>query len=249
LSGRLEGKVAIVTGGARGQGAAHGRLFAEEGARVVLCDVLDAEGERFVADLAAEGLELTYVHLDISEEDDWKRTADLVGREFGALDILVNNAGSVGSRNGVVEEERSDWDRTIAINQTGAMLGMKHTIPLMKRSGGGSIVNVSSIWGVVGTDYYASYQASKGAVRQMTRSAALTYAADGIRVNTVCPGLVITPMLDDAPDGISEVENLTPMRRGAQPREVSYGVLYLASDEASFVTGIDLPIDGGFLAA
>ena len=249
MANRLDGKVALITGGARGQGAEHGRLFAEEGARVVLGDVLDDEGEELVEVLAAEDRDVSYVHLDVADEESWKGAIAFIEERLGALHVLINNAGVLGTMKGVADEDRSQWDRAVAINQTGVMLGMKHSIPLLKRAGGGSIINTSSIWGTVGTEEYVAYQATKGAVLQLTRSAALTYAGDGIRVNSVSPGMVMTPMLADEPEeGIAEVERITPLGRGAEPREVSYGMLFLASDESSYVTGINMPVDGGFLA-
>lgn len=247
--GRVAGKVALVTGAARGQGAAHARLLAEEGARVLLADILDEAGRATAEELGADELDVKYIHLDVASDSDWSNAIQLAEKEFGGLDVLVNNAGVVGTAKGVEEESLEDWLTVVSINQTGVFLGMKHAIPMMKRSGGGSIINTSSIWGVAGTQEYVAYQATKGAVRMLTRSAALTYAGDGIRVNSVCPGLVLTPMLDDEPpEAIAEVEQMTPLGRGAQPTEIAYGVLFLASDESSFVTGADLTIDGGFLA-
>jgi NAD(P)-dependent dehydrogenase (short-subunit alcohol dehydrogenase family) len=247
--GRVAGKIALVTGAARGQGAAHARLLAEEGARVVLGDILDETGQATAEQLGADGLDVRYVHLDVSSDSDWSQAIALAEKEFGGLHVLVNNAGVVGSARGVENESLEDWLAVVSINQTGVFLGMKHAIPVMKRSGGGSIINTSSIWGVAGTQEYVAYQATKGAVRMLTRSAALTYAGDGIRANSVCPGLVMTPMLEDEPpEAIAEVEQMTPLGRGAQPTEIAYGVLFLASDESSFMTGADLTIDGGFLA-
>jgi NAD(P)-dependent dehydrogenase (short-subunit alcohol dehydrogenase family) len=249
MAGRMQGKVAIVTGGARGQGAAHGRLLAEEGAKVILGDVLDDQGRALERDFVEAGLDVAYVHLDVSCDEDWAAAVKLADERFGELHVLVNNAGIVGTTAGVEGETLEGWHQILAVNQTGVLLGMKHAVPLMKRAGGGSIINTSSIWGVAGTEEYIGYQATKGAVRLMTRSAALTHAGDNIRVNSVVPGLVMTPMLDDEPEeAIASVVDMTPLGRGADPREISYGVLFLASDEASFVTGTDLVVDGGFLA-
>jgi NAD(P)-dependent dehydrogenase (short-subunit alcohol dehydrogenase family) len=248
MPGRVAGKVALISGGARGQGAAHARLLAEEGAAVVLGDILDAEGEAVAAELSGDGLDARYRHLDVTSAADWEAAAALAESELGGLDILVNNAGIVGSTASVAEETPEGWKTLIDVNQTGVLLGMKVALGPMRRRGGGSIVNISSIWGKVGTEEYIGYQATKGAVRLMTKSAALTYAPDKIRVNSVLPGLVMTPMLDDEPEeSIAELARTTPLGRGAEPREISYGVLYLASDESAFVTGIDLVIDGGFL--
>jgi NAD(P)-dependent dehydrogenase (short-subunit alcohol dehydrogenase family) len=223
--------------------------MAEEGAAVVLGDVRDDVGRALQQELSGRGLDVTYRHLDVSSDEDWAAAVTFCEERFGRLDVLVNNAGIVGTTEGVVAETIDGWNRIVAVNQTGVFLGMKHAVPLMKRGGGGSIVNTSSIWGVVGTEAYIGYQATKGAVRLMTRSAALTHAGDNIRVNSIVPGLVMTPMLDDEPEeAIQEVVAMTPLGRGADPREIAYGVLFLASDESSFVTGTDLVVDGGFLA-
>jgi NAD(P)-dependent dehydrogenase (short-subunit alcohol dehydrogenase family) len=249
MAGRVDGKVALISGGGRGQGAAHARLLAEEGAAVVFGDILDEPGEALAAELTGEGLQARYVHLDVTQLADWEAAAALCESEFGGLDIVVNNAGIVGSTASVVEETDAGWDQLIAVNQTGVLYGMRVAIEPMRRRGGGSIINTSSIWGLAGTEEYIGYQATKGAVRLMSKSAALTYAPDKIRVNSVLPGLVMTPMLDDEPEeSIAELARTTPLGRGAEPREISYAVLYLASDEAAFVTGTDLVVDGGFLA-
>ncbi|OJU85347.1 MAG: hypothetical protein BGO11_17855 [Solirubrobacterales bacterium 70-9] len=249
MAGRVDGKVALISGGGRGQGAAHARLLAEEGAAVVFGDILDKPGEALAAELTGEGLQARYVHLDVTRLADWEAAAALCESEFGGLDIVVNNAGIVGSTAAVAEETDAGWEQLIAVNQTGVLYGMRVAIEPMRRRGGGSIINTSSIWGLAGTEEYIGYQATKGAVRLMTKSAALTYAPDKIRVNSILPGLVMTPMLDDEPEeSIAELARTTPLGRGAEPREISYAVLYLASDEAAFVTGTDLVVDGGFLA-
>jgi cyclopentanol dehydrogenase len=245
---RLEGKVALISGAARGQGAVHAELFANEGASVVLGDILEKE-VRFVADeIRAGGGAAEATLLDVTRQEDWIAAVELTERTFGRLDVLVNNAGII-DEGGAVDEELDAWHRVIAVNQTGMFLGMKHAVPAMRRAGGGSIINVSSTLGVVGADDYIAYQATKGAVRQMTRSAALSYVKDGIRVNTICPGFIETPMTDDLEDEIRDHDiGMTPMARAGKPIEVSYAVLYLASDESSFVTGSDLVVDGGYLA-
>lgn len=248
MANRVAGKVAIVTGGARGQGAAHGELLAEEGASVILADVRDELGEAHASALRERGLEARYTHLDVSNLGQWADCVDLAETTFGKLDVLVNNAGIV-SLAGAVDETEKDWNDVIAVNQTGVWFGMKSAIPAMRRAGGGSIINTSSIWGIVGSEDYIAYQASKGAVTLMTKSAALTYAKEGIRVNSVVPGLVMTPMAEEeGEESNNEVIAMTPLGRGAQAREISWGVLFLASDESSFVTGSELVIDGGFLA-
>jgi cyclopentanol dehydrogenase len=248
MGGRLEGKVALISGAARGQGAVHAELFAKEGASVVLGDILEKE-VRFVADeIRAGGGAAEAIELDVTSPRDWIAAVELTETTFGRLDVLVNNAGII-DEGGAVDEDLEAWHRVIAVNQTGMFLGMKHAVPAMRRAGGGSIVNVSSTLGVVGADDYIAYQASKGAVRQMTRSAALSYVKDGIRVNTICPGFIETPMTDELEDEIRDHDiGMTPMARAGKPIEVSYAVLYLASDESSFVTGSDLVVDGGYLA-
>ncbi|MBS1845639.1 MAG: glucose 1-dehydrogenase [Actinobacteria bacterium] len=249
MAGRVEGKVALISGGGRGQGAAHARLLAEEGAAVVFGDILDEPGAALATELTDAGLDARYVHLDVTKLGDWEAAVALCESEFGGLDIVVNNAGIVGSTASVADETDAGWEQLIAVNQTGVLYGMRVAIEPMRLRGGGSIINTSSIWGIAGTEEYIGYQATKGAVRLMTKSAALTYAPDKIRVNSVLPGLVMTPMLDDEPEeSIAELARTTPLGRGADPREISYAVLYLACDESAFVTGIDLVIDGGFLA-
>ncbi len=248
MSERMAGKVALISGAARGQGAAHAARLAEEGASVLLGDVLDQEGEATAAEIAGRGHVARYVHLDVTSDADWKRAVGEAEEQFGRLDVLVNNAGILGMPS-LLEETEDHWNQVIAVNQTGVFLGMRAAVPAMQRAGGGSIVNTSSIWGLAGAEEYISYQATKGAVVLMTKSAALTHVGDGIRVNSVCPGLVLTPMsAEEGPEVEAAVAAATPMQRGAQPEEISNGVLYLASDESSYVTGTELVIDGGFLA-
>lgn len=248
MSGRMTGRAVLVSGGARGQGAAHGRVLASHGAQVLLGDILDDEGERHAARLRQDGLDVRYTHLDVTSSEDWVSAVSLAERTWGALHVLVNNAGVVGSMRGALEEDLASWDAVIAVNQTGVFLGMKHAIAALRRSGGGSIVNVCSIWGIRGAPEYIAYQASKGAVQLMTKSAAMTYARDGIRVNTVVPGHVKTAMSDAEGEGPNRTVAATPLGRGARPEEISYAVMYLASSESEFVTGTDLVIDGGYLA-
>ncbi len=247
---RMAGRVALITGGARGQGAAHGRVLAEHGARVLLGDVLDDEGEAHAGKLRAAGLDVRYRHLDVTSPEQWQQVVAVAEEEWGKLDVLVNNAGIVGSMRDAVGEDLDSWNAVIAVNQTGVFLGMKYGIPALRRCGGGSVINVCSIWGIRGARDYIAYQASKGAVQLMTKSAAMTYAADKIRVNTVVPGKIITPMsvAEEKAGSPNDTLAATPLGRGALPEEVSYAVLYLASEESAFVTGIDLPVDGGYLA-
>jgi NAD(P)-dependent dehydrogenase (short-subunit alcohol dehydrogenase family) len=245
---RLTGKVALVTGAARGMGLAHATALCEEGASVMLTDVLDGEGADAAAALGARGREARYGHLDVREARDWQRAVRETLDEFGRIDVLVNNAGVI-SEGDAVDEPEERWQLVIAVNQTGVFLGMKHVVPTMRETGGGSIVNISSVLGATGARDYIAYQASKAAVLAMTKSAAITYATEGIRVNAICPGTVMTPMHEALPqDAVDEDLAATPMGRVGMPVEVSAGVVFLASDQASFVTGSALHIDGGYLA-
>jgi NAD(P)-dependent dehydrogenase (short-subunit alcohol dehydrogenase family) len=245
---RLTGKVALVTGAARGMGLAHATALCEEGASVMLTDVLDGEGADAAAALGARGREARYGHLDVREARDWQRAVRETLDEFGRIDVLVNNAGVI-SEGDAVDEPEERWQLVIAVNQTGVFLGMKHVVPTMRETGGGSIVNISSVLGATGAKDYIAYQASKAAVLAMTKSAAITYATEGIRVNAICPGTVMTPMHEALPqDAVDEDLAATPMGRVGMPVEISAGVVFLASDQASFVTGSALHIDGGYLA-
>lgn len=247
--GRVQDKVTIITGGARGQGESHARLFAAEGARVLITDVLDEAGEAVAAELRAAGHDVKYRHMDVSSEADWQAIIAEAEQRWGRVDILLNNAGIVGSMKSVEDEPLDSWTRLTSINQQGVFLGLKHGAPAIERSGGGAIVNTCSINGTVGNPGGFSYQASKGAVKMMTRAAAMEYANRGVRVNSVSPGLVMTPMAEEeGEESNREFSEATPMKRAAQPVEVSYAVLFLASDEASYVTGADLFVDGGYTA-
>ena len=245
---RVAGRVALISGGARGQGAAHGRVLAEHGARVLLGDVLDEQGAAHAEQLQAAGLDVQYQRLDVTSPEDWQRAVARAERDYGKLDVLINNAGIIGSMRGAVDEDLDSWNAVIAVNQTGVFLGMKYAIPALRRCGGGSIVNICSIWGICGAPNYLAYQASKGAVQLMTKSAAITYAGDHIRVNSVVPGHVKSPMSEAEGGSPNATVAATPLGRGAEPEEVSYAVLYLASEESAFVTGTELVIDGGYLA-
>jgi NAD(P)-dependent dehydrogenase (short-subunit alcohol dehydrogenase family) len=249
MQGRLDGKVAIVSGGARGQGASIGKLFAEQGAKVVLGDIRDELGEAHAASLGQQGLEVVYSHLDVTVSEDWENIVDLAESRFGFLNVLVNNAGVVSTADAVLET-RENWDHVVAVNQTGVFLGMKHAVPALRRAGGGSIINTSSILGFVAVDGWIAYTATKGAVKLMTKSAAISYAKDNIRVNSVAPGQVLTPMVleDGDEESNAAFAAATPLGRGAEPLEIANGVLFLASDESSYVTGSELVMDGGFLA-
>jgi NAD(P)-dependent dehydrogenase (short-subunit alcohol dehydrogenase family) len=248
VEGRVQGKRVLISGGARGQGAAHGALLAREGARVVLGDVLDELGAERAADLARSGLDVYYCHLDVTRPSDWEAAVALVEERFGGLDVLINNAG-IAAFASAADATDEEWDRVIAVNQSGVFYGMRAAIPALRRAGGGSIVNISSSAGVAGMPGYFAYQASKGAVVMMTKAAAVEYASENIRVNTICPGLIFTPMTLGEPEEAVQANIVdTPLKRGGEPIEVAYGVLYLASNESSFVTGTELVIDGGYLA-
>ena len=248
---RLEGKVALISGGARGQGAVEAKLFAREGAKVVFGDILDESGKQVEAEIHEAGGEAAYVHLDVTREDDWRTAVHTAIDLYGKLDILVNNAGIL-IRKGIEDTTEEDWDRIMGVNAKGAFLGTKHSIPAMRQAGGGSIVNISSTAGLVASPSgSASYTASKGAVRLLTKSTAVQYAKEGIRCNSIHPGPIDTDMTQETLTDSAKLEERMqrlPMGRVGTADEIAYGVLYLASEEASFVTGSELVIDGGTTA-
>ena len=247
--GRLDGKVAIISGGARGQGEVEAKLFAQEGARVVFGDILDGEGKQVEAAIRQDGGEATYVHLDVTQEADWQQAVATAVSTYGKLDILVNNAGIL-RRDGIEETTRELWDTVMAVNATGVFLGTKHAIPEMRRAGGGSIVNISSVSGMVALGGPA-YNASKGAVRVFTKVTAIRHADDNIRCNSIHPGPVRTPMTESTysdPDMLAQRLRSMPLGRLGTSEDIAYGVLYLASDEAAYMTGSELVIDGGYTA-
>jgi NAD(P)-dependent dehydrogenase (short-subunit alcohol dehydrogenase family) len=243
---RLQGKVAVISGAAHGMGEVEARLFAAEGAKVVIADILENE-----AAITGAGGEALFVRLDVTKEEDWQEVVSTTVARLGKLDILVNNAGISGTYTSDLMSTEA-WDRIMAINARGVFLGMKYAIPAMQKAGGGSIVNISSISGVVGQDYtHMAYNASKGAVRIMTKSAAVQYAKDGIRVNSVHPGIMPamrTSRGSAMPETRQRMLAQVPMGREGRREEVGYAVLFLASDEASYITGTELVVDGGFLA-
>jgi len=247
---RLAGKVALITGGAHGMGAAEVKLFAQEGAKVVIADVREEEGRQLEAEVTEAGGNALFVALDVSQEEQWQSAVAQVVSQFGKLDILVNNAGISGS--GERDHTSTEaWDRLLNINAKGVFLGMKYAVPETREAGGGSIVNISSISGFVGQEsVHPGYKASKGAVRLVTEAAAVQHAKEGIRVNSVHPGMM-PPMLTSFQRGDSAREALMdaiPMGREGEPIEVANAVLFLASDEASYITGTELIVDGGFTA-
>jgi 3(or 17)beta-hydroxysteroid dehydrogenase len=248
---RLAGKVALISGGARGIGAATARLFAQEGACVVVGDVLDPEGRALEAELTGRGGQAAFVPLDVTREPDWERAVAATISRFGKLDVLVNNAG-IGGAGRVEDTTLEDWHRVMEVNATGVFLGTKAAIPALRRAGGGAIVNISSQLGLVGMDDSSpQYQASKGAVRLLTKHTALQYAKEGIRANSVHPGPIVTPMTEKRradPTIRARMVSRIPLGRYGEAEEIAYGVLYLASDESRFVTGSELVIDGGWTA-
>ena len=247
---RLEGKVALITGGARGQGAAEARLFAREGAKVVIADVLDPDGISVAAEINELDGDATYVHLDVSSEADWQDAIAAAVSAYGKLDVLVNNA-AIWRGGHVLETDGEQWDAVLDINAKGVFLGTKLAIPEMRRAGGGSIVNISSTAGLVGSRTSTAYSASKGAVRLFTKSTAVQYGAEGIRANSIHPGPIDTAMGDQVwPDAGSREETIerTVLKRIGTPEDIANGALFLASDESSFMTGAELVIDGGLTA-
>ena len=247
---RLEGKVALISGGARGMGAAEAKLFAQEGAKVAIGDILDDEGRKTEAEINESGGDCIFVHLDVTNESDWKDAVSAAVSQFGKLDILVNNAG-VLLRGKLEETSSQDWDFVMGVNAKGTFLGTKAAIPEMRKAGGGSIVNISSMSGMVGQgNIQPVYNASKGAVRIFTKAMAVRHGKDGIRVNSVHPGFM-PPMASGTgfdPEQRKGLIDQTPLGRQGEVDEVAYAVLFLASDEASFITGTELTVDGGFTA-
>ncbi|MBN2537393.1 glucose 1-dehydrogenase [candidate division WOR-3 bacterium] len=249
---RLLDKVVLVTGGAKGIGRATCRKMAEEGARVAVAD-LDEEAVRQVVDEIGKD-KAKFWKMDVADPEDVKRVFGEVKEEFGRLDVLVNNAGIAGPDKPTHKLTVDDWDRVLNVNVKGVFLGTKHAVPLMRENGGGSIVNLSSIYGIVGGQDNPPYHASKGAVRLMTKTDALLYAEDGIRVNSVHPGFIWTPMVQGLAEGMDkdkeefrkELAELHPVGRVGEPDDVAWAIVYLASDESRFVTGSELVVDGGY---
>jgi NAD(P)-dependent dehydrogenase (short-subunit alcohol dehydrogenase family) len=255
MAGRLEGKVALVTGAAQGIGEATSRLIAHEGARVVLADVQAELGAKLAESIRQDGGEALFVECDVADRQQVASLIDTVVDTYGRLDCAFNNAGVRGPAAPTSEYPEDEWDRVIAVDLKGVWLCLVYELPKMVEQGGGSIVNMSSIAGVVAFPFISAYNAAKFGVRGLTKSAALEYAATNVRVNAVCPAYVDTPMLADALAGAERgseaytaIDDVHPMRRMATPAEIAETVLWLLSDHSSFVTGADIPVDGGFLA-
>jgi NAD(P)-dependent dehydrogenase (short-subunit alcohol dehydrogenase family) len=253
--GRVEGKVALVTGAALGIGRATCQLLAREGATVAVTDVLDADCRAVVAAIHERGGRAKAWHLDVASEPEVQRVVDEAAQHFGRLDILVNNAGIGGASKPTTDLTAEEWDRVMAVNVKGPFFCTKYSVPHLRRAGGGSIVNLSSIYGLVGAMDAPPYHASKGALRLMTKTDALFYAKDKIRVNSVHPGFIWTPMVEnflrssgDLEAGRAALDALHPIGHMGEADDVAYGILYLASDESKFVTGSELVIDGGYTA-
>jgi len=250
--GKLDGKDALISGGARGQGAAEAETFVKEGARVVFGDILDDAGKKVEAAIRARGGDAVYVHLDVTSETDWQAALQTTISRYSKLDILINNAAIVIPRVPIEERTVAEWDRVMAVNAKGVFLGTKHAIPAMRRAGGGSIVNISSVAGIGQSLHQEpAYAASKGAIRIFTKVTASQHAKDGIRCNSVHPGPVDTEMFHSAfqdKDAMQRRLERVPLRRMGTVAEIVTAVLYLASDESSYMTGSELVIDGGALA-
>ena len=247
---RLEGKVVFISGGSRGQGAAEAKLFAKEGASVVMGDILEDEGRRLEAEINESGGRALFVKLDVTSESDWQNAIGQTVRAFGKLDVLVNNA-AIYSRVPVEDTSVEEWDRIMAVNVKGVFLGTKHSIAEMRKVAGGSIINISSTAGLVGSPRGSAYTASKGGVRLLTKSTAVQYAADGIRANSIHPGPIDTEMIAEnigTPEGLAQSVARVPLGRVGNVVDVAYGALFLASDESSYMTGSELVIDGGVTA-
>ncbi len=254
--GRLEGKVAVITGGALGIGRSTCLLMAKEGAKVAVTDILDNKGNQVVSEIKNSGGNAEYWHINVINEEEVKQAFADINKTFGKIDILVNNAGIHGVNKPTDEIDEYEWDEVMNVNVKGVFLCTKHVIPYMKKAGEGSIIDLSSIYGIVGAKDTPPYHASKGAVRLMAKTDALYYAKDNIRVNSVHPAFIWTPLVEDVaqdyPDGIEafrkHINSLLPIGHFGEPDDVAYGIIYLASDESKFVTGSELVIDGGYTA-
>ena len=242
---KFKDKTVLITGGSRGQGAAEARMFAAAGARVVVADLLDAEGAALVQSIRAAGGTADYRHLDVGSEPDWRDAVAFAKSTFGSLHVLVNNAGVSLRGVDLANTSRADWDRVLAVNLTGPFLGIKAAAPVMRDSGGGSIVNIGSTAGING-HFAAAYSASKWGLRGLTKAAAMEYADWNIRVNAVHPSIVRTPMVEGADKFVEAMEYMSAIKGSASLEDVAQAVMFLASEEARYLTGLDLPVDGGF---
>lgn len=239
---RLDGRVALISGAASGQGKATAILFAQAGARVVVADIADDAGQAVAREIGPNAI---YVHLDISSQEQWSDAVSMTKERFDKLDTLVNNAAIYGPST-LLDTSNDYFERVINVNQRGTMLGMQICVPHLEEAGGGSIVNISSAAGTRGLPGLFAYSATKWAIRGMTRSAAVELAAKGIRVNTIVPGLIDTAMLSENPEGFNEqMASMIPISRMGRPEEVAKATLFLASDDASYITGVELAVDGG----
>jgi NAD(P)-dependent dehydrogenase (short-subunit alcohol dehydrogenase family) len=254
IMNRLKDKVVIVTGGSLGIGKSACQLMAAEGAHVAITDILDEEGQKLSEEITSKGGSARYWHLDISDEQQVKKVFSEVRNEFGKIDVLVSNAGISGVNKPTDEIELADWQKVFDINVNGVFLCTKHVVPYMRENGQGSIINLSSIYGIIGAGDIPPYHASKGAVRLMTKNDAIIYAKDNIRVNSVHPGYIWTPLVEamgrESEQGVEafrkQIDALHPIGHVGEPDDVGYGIVYLASDEAQFLTGSELVIDGGY---
>lgn len=253
---RVEGKVVVVTGGSLGIGKASAIMLAREGAKVAVTDIKDNEGQEVIGEIEAFGGIAKYWRLDTSDEDAVQQVFSEISGEFGPISVLVNNAGISGANKPTHELTREEWESLFSVNVTGVFFCTKHAIPYMQKHGSGSIINMSSIYGIIGAADLPPYHASKGAIRAMSKNDAILYAKEKIRVNSVHPAFIWTPLVEElaknSPEGLEafreKIDNLHPVGHVGEPDDIAYGVLYLASDESKFVTGSELIIDGGYLA-
>ena len=254
--GRVDNKVAVVTGGARGIGKATCKLLAAEGAKVAVADIIEDEGEQVVQEIQENGNTAEYWHLDTTRESEVEKVIGEAVEKFGGLHVLVNNAGIAGTNEATEDIDLKEWKNVLDVNVNGVFLCTKHAIPHMRKAGGGSIINLSSIYGIISAPDLPAYHASKGAVRLMSKTDALLYAKEKIRVNSVHPGYIWTPLVEDlgksSEEGVDafrrELASRHPVGHVGEPEDIAYGILYLASDESTFVTGSELVIDGGYTA-
>ncbi|MEQ1889300.1 MAG: glucose 1-dehydrogenase [Alphaproteobacteria bacterium] len=248
MAGRVEGKIAFVTGGGSGMGREHALLMAEEGASIIVSDVNEAGGRETVSMINSKGGQGLFINFDVASEAAWQAAVNQAVSTFGRVDILVNNAGILLMKL-IQDTTGPELDRMLDVNVKGVFFGCKHILPAMQKAGGGSIINISSIYGVIGASHASAYQASKGAVRILTKSVAVEYAPFNIRCNSIHPGVIRTPMTTDiltTAESTRAILGSTILRRPAEPREVAYPVLFLASSESSYITGAEIMVDGGY---